>query len=112
MKKVTFFLLAILSIFVFSSCGDDGTTTSDKCKDVTCDEWKSCQATTGNCVLTNGRCDLNSDCTIEGQICNTANHTCEATNPECTIDSDCTDTSKPICENGVCVEENVNPECT
>ncbi|MBN2693581.1 PPC domain-containing protein, partial [bacterium] len=61
----------------------------------------------------NPECTIDSDCTDTSKpICENGVCVEENVNPECTIDSDCTDTSKPICENGVCVEENINPECT
>lgn len=71
MKYVIFIL--IVSLFV--SCGDSkGTKTVNKCENVTCDEWKSCNADNGMCELKDGRCLNLTDCG-EKQICN-ENHIC------------------------------------
>ncbi|MBN2693286.1 PPC domain-containing protein [bacterium] len=109
MKKLSLLLLVFLTSLFFVGCGDDSKS-ENKCDGVTCSQWESCVEATGTCQVLDGRCNGNSDCTTAGEICNTANHTCEAGNPECTTSADCTDSSKPVCEDGVCVAEQ--PECT
>ncbi len=109
MKKL-FILISML--FFLASCGDDPTSSKKKC-DPACGEWQTCDTKKGECILTEGRCDVNTDCTDTTKpVCNVTTHNCEAdVQPECTVNADCTNAAKPICENGVCVAD-IQPECT
>ena len=44
------------------------------CYNVTCDSWKECNETNGDCELIAGRCDMTSDCNNSNLIC--SNHYC------------------------------------
>ncbi len=69
-------LLFIIVLSAFVSCGDDkgNTNETDKCKDVTCDEWKQCNSLNGNCETKENRCSNNGECS-GSQICGN-NHNC------------------------------------
>ncbi len=76
------FFLFILIIMAFVSCGGESES-DNKCKDVICEEWQSCNADNGMCELTDGRCLTNDDCT-ENKMCN---------------------------ETKICIQEIINPDC-
>ncbi len=71
-----FILLFIIVLTAFVSCGEDkgNTNETDKCKDVTCDEWQSCNTLNGNCETKESRCSNNGECS-GSQICD-INHNC------------------------------------
>ena len=101
MKYFIFIFIAIAII----SCGENSVDTN-KCIDVNCDSWQLCNAETGLCELQNNMCKNSDDC-LAGYSC--TDNKCVVSN-ECFTNTDCTDNAKPICTNGVCVEELTN-EC-
>ncbi len=96
--KITFFLLLFI---VFIGCDEEKETTIDLCKNITCEEWKTCNSTNGACELNSGRCDSQSDCS-ENMICD-ENHNCINPNNPC---------ENQFCSNhGVCIIENSSAKC-
>ncbi len=72
----------------------------DKCENVDCDDWKYCDAATGNCFLKLDKCDEDANC-LNGYTCDTSVHECKMTT-ECFTNSDCSDDT-PVCRNGLCI---------
>jgi len=86
----------------------------NKCtSDLTCPSEKpACDLDTGKCKSLNEQCDNDGICELGETEDNCPQDNCGTTlEDECTDNSDCT-SSKPICEDGVCVEEEPAQGCT
>jgi hypothetical protein len=66
-------ILALLVIFAFTACDDDDDVIdTDLCEDVVCESWEGCLE--GDCLLLEGRCNLESDCGENNMFCDDANY--------------------------------------
>ena len=108
-RKQTYFLVLVLSLFIFISCSDDSKVQDKKCP-TNCETWEACNADF-NCELKEGYCIDKDNCN-DDEICN-SEHKCEkATVNDCLINDDCG--LNQICNNekkceykeGYCLSDN------
>ncbi len=105
MKKL---LLFIFLVFLVACSGDSEKNNEKKCPNE-CKTWEQCDLSTLTCVVKDGNCNSNSDCTNQGEICNTTTNLCVT---DCVdVDSDgygrgtsclgldCNDTDTPFGKN-------------
>jgi len=74
-KKVKILLLLLIFAFIYS-CASDA---EDKCKDLVCDEWLSCNSENGICdKVKDDFCVEDENCNLdENEVCNKETHKCE-----------------------------------
>ncbi|MBU1218955.1 hypothetical protein KKF34_03640 [Myxococcota bacterium] len=89
MKKLS--LIAMLCVAAFFGCDDDDDSNNNTgCTPTSCEEWQTCNETSGICELDAGRCEVETDCETGVTTCNLETHTCDDINQcDCEEWQDC-----------------------
>ncbi len=73
MKKI-FLTVFLLVMVTFISCEESKSSNKNNCENVNCESWESC--VDGNCIVKEGNCDSNDDCSENETVCDLTKHIC------------------------------------